>query len=300
MTCSVRASAPDGSTVTARALLDSASSASFISERLARALNLPRFRQNTHISGIAGITKTSPLQSIARFSISTSNPPGETINLTAIVVPKVACDLPLQSIPFDPDWNHLSGIPLADPDFASPGKVDILLGVEAFVAVLLDGRRSGLPGSPVAFETKLGWVLAGNTDLPSTENTIVTYHASVLTGDDLLREFWELKENSSGKPPLSPEEHAALGRSEISTTVLSLAGSLCLCQSILMPSHWENRDPRQYVDLHPLNVPFMLRGSFRNSSMSLTSTLTWNTRNWLLKLIWRNHRTEFSTSRYMR
>ncbi|MCG8621516.1 MAG: hypothetical protein MJE68_05890, partial [Proteobacteria bacterium] len=42
----------------------------------------------------------------------------------------------------------------------------------------------------------------------------VTYHASVLTGDDLLREFWELKENSSGKPPLSPEEHAALGHSE--------------------------------------------------------------------------------------
>ena len=210
MTCSVQVSAPDGSTMTARALLDSASSASFISDRLARALNLPRSHQITHISGVAGITKSTPLQSIATLSINTSRPPGERIDLTAIVVPKVACELPLQPIPFDVNWHHLSDLTLADPDFASPGRIDILLGVEIFVAVLLDGRRSGPPGSPVAFETKLGWVLAGNTHIPNTENTVVTYHTSVLTGDDLLRKFWEVEENPTDKPILSPEEKAAV------------------------------------------------------------------------------------------
>ena len=210
MTCSVQVSSTDGSTVTARALLDSASSASFVSERLSQALNLPRSHQSTHISGVAGITRSSPLQSIASLSISTSNPPGEKIDLTAIVVPKVACELPLRPIPFDLSWNHLSEIPLADPDFGSPGKVDLLLGVEVFVSVLLDGRRHGPPGAPCAFETKFGWVLAGNTCIPSTNNTVVTYHTSVLTGDDLLRKFWELEENPTDKPVLSPEERAAV------------------------------------------------------------------------------------------
>ncbi len=141
MTCYVKVKSPEGSVITARALLDSASSASFVTERLARALNLPRSRQKTHISGVTGITTTSPLKSVASFSIITTSPPGETIDVVAIVSPIVTCDLPLSPVSFDLSWNHLSDIPLADPDFASPGRVDILLGVEVFVAVLLDGRR---------------------------------------------------------------------------------------------------------------------------------------------------------------
>ena len=42
---------------------------------LARTLNLPRSHQNTHISGVAGFMKSSPLQTFASFSISTHNPP---------------------------------------------------------------------------------------------------------------------------------------------------------------------------------------------------------------------------------
>ena len=89
MTCYVKVKSPEGSVITARALLDSASSASFVTERLARALNLP------HISGVTGITTTSPLKSVASFSIITTSPPGETIDVVAIVSPIVTCDLPL-------------------------------------------------------------------------------------------------------------------------------------------------------------------------------------------------------------
>ena len=69
MTCRILVSAPDGTSVEARAVLDSASSASFISERLAQSLCLPRSNQNARISGIAGSHK-SPIQSIATFNIS--------------------------------------------------------------------------------------------------------------------------------------------------------------------------------------------------------------------------------------
>ena len=129
--------APDSSFIKTCALLDSASSASLVSEKLAKMLNLPRSSQSTHISGVAGLMKSSPIQSITTFSIVTSHPPGEDIEITAIVVPRVTCDLPLKTVTFDLSWKHLSDIQLADPDFGLPGRVDLLLGVEVFAAVML-------------------------------------------------------------------------------------------------------------------------------------------------------------------
>ena len=49
MTCRVLITAPDSSTVEARALLDNASSASFISKRLVYSLSLPRMHQSIHV-----------------------------------------------------------------------------------------------------------------------------------------------------------------------------------------------------------------------------------------------------------
>ena len=55
MTCRVLVQAPDGSMINARALLDSASSASFVSERLVRSLALLQQYKTTTISGVAGL-----------------------------------------------------------------------------------------------------------------------------------------------------------------------------------------------------------------------------------------------------
>lgn len=87
-------------------------------------------------------------------------------------------------------WSHLSDVDLADPHFGQPGKIDILLGVDIFVQVMRDGRRTGPPGSPVAFETQFGWVLAGEVDSVARENHITSHHVVVKSGDDLLRQFW--------------------------------------------------------------------------------------------------------------
>ena len=52
------------------------------------------------------------------------------ITTTAVVVPRVTCDLPLNPISFKPDWTHLDKILLADPQLNSPGRFDLLLGVD--------------------------------------------------------------------------------------------------------------------------------------------------------------------------
>ena len=153
----------DGSQAEARALLDSGSSASFVSERLAQSLHLPRSGQNTRISGVAGFVRNSS-QPITTFHVSSLYQPSKRLPVTAVIVPRVTTDLPLQPIKSHHNWTHLSGIQLADPGFGQPAKIDLLLGVEIYAEVILHGRRSGDPDSPVAFETLFGWVLAGNTN----------------------------------------------------------------------------------------------------------------------------------------
>ena len=92
------------------------------------------------ISGITGFSHNSPLQAVGSLSISAVQIPSKKFKMTAIVVPCVMCDLPLHPIPFDLKWRQLEGIPLVDPDFGLPGKIDILLRVDIFVDVRAGGR----------------------------------------------------------------------------------------------------------------------------------------------------------------
>ena len=202
MTCRVLVMTPDGRTMQVRALLDSASSASFVSNRLVQQLCLPRHHRQAQIVGVGGLTHQRLGQSVVRFSVA----PLFALQIEAFVLPTVTSDLPLHSVPFDYNWYHLSGIRLADPDFGTPGNIDLLLGADVFSDIVLHGRRSGPSGSPAAFETRFGWVLTVAVDCKRGQSLVVSNHASVLSTDDLLRKFWETEELSTGQPALSADE----------------------------------------------------------------------------------------------
>jgi hypothetical protein len=94
------------------------------------------------------------MQSISSFQISPVGANKGKIEVTAVVVPKVTCNLPLAPMSFRLSWKHISDLPLADPDFGRPSRVDMLLGVDVFIDVLRHGRQSGPPNSPTALETE--------------------------------------------------------------------------------------------------------------------------------------------------
>ena len=192
MTCHVMVVSPGGLSVEARALLDSGSSTSFISQQLV-CLQLPRSRQSARISGVAGIAKSTAVQSIAKFAIHSVHSADQWWDVSAVIAPHVTCDLPLHSVSFNEKWSHFSDITLADPDFGSPSRIDLLLGVDVFVDVVCPGRLAGPSGSLTAFETAFGWVLAGSTG-PSSPTHQVSHHVLLLTGDDILRKFWGIEE----------------------------------------------------------------------------------------------------------
>ena len=135
MTCQVLIMAPNGLSMRVRALLDSGSSASFISERLVQSLYLSRTKQKVSVSGIGGVSPDTSIQSIASFKISPITGKERTIDVTALIVPRVVRDLPIFHIPFDTKWTHLSNLHLADLEFGVPGCIEILLGVDIFTDV---------------------------------------------------------------------------------------------------------------------------------------------------------------------
>ena len=175
MTCRVLITAPDGSTVEARALLDNASSASFISERLVHSLSLPRTNQSIHVSGIGGISHKPPIQSVTRFQLSSLQPSGRKIDITAVVVPKVTCDLPLKPVTFEISWTSQI-YPWPILDLVNPAELTYCLAL--------------------TFSLRY-YVRAGGMVLLTSSN-------------DILRKFWEIEESPSDQASLSVEERAVV------------------------------------------------------------------------------------------
>ena len=205
MTCKVQILGPDGSTTQARALLDSASSTSFITERLAQRLGLKRSRVDINISGIGGSLSPLSPRGVVNFRIASLKSGGRRFPVQAIVLHRVTSDLRSSPTPFNDNWKHLSGLELADPDFGTPGAIDLLLGTEIFGQVVLHGRRFGPRGSPTALKTHFGWVLGGAVNSKQRQDS-QTCCLTTASTDDLLRRFWEVEDPALQQPLLSTEE----------------------------------------------------------------------------------------------
>ena len=128
MTCRVRVEAADASMTDrdARALLDSVS------------YQCPLFL-NTLRRGFTclGTARTRIFQALAcdfssrsvtSFEISSIHSHWK-LSVTAVIMPCITCDLQMHPIPSCEGWRHLSGIKLADPDFGTPRRIDLLLGL---------------------------------------------------------------------------------------------------------------------------------------------------------------------------
>lgn len=110
MTCRILVDTPDGSSVEARAVLDSASSTSFVSEHFFLKVCASHAPTRIYRFQESLVSHKSPLQALANFSISPVQDTSKKFKVTAIVVPRVTCDLPIHPVHFDLKWNHLEDI----------------------------------------------------------------------------------------------------------------------------------------------------------------------------------------------
>ncbi|KAJ8882482.1 hypothetical protein PR048_014293 [Dryococelus australis] len=119
------------------------------------------------------LTHTPPTSAkgIASWITTPSRRKKPRLPIEALVLPQITSRVP--STFLKPDaWEHIIQLQLADPTFATPGEIVILLGAEIFLQ-LLTGKNVTAPlnppGTPTTIDTLLGWELMGriqiNTDL---------------------------------------------------------------------------------------------------------------------------------------
>lgn len=174
-----------------RAVLDSGSQLSFISESCMQRLGIPRVHFSMAINGL----NQSP--SVVSKGISTcvvkSRCSPSTFTVDAVVIPSVCCDMP--SVNLDPSgWSHLTNLTLGDPYYYKKQPVEMLLGCEVLPHILLGNVIRGRSSDePLAVSTIFGYVLMGKVSCPSPERG----HSSSLFVEtslaEILHQFWELE-----------------------------------------------------------------------------------------------------------
>ena len=182
MTAQVLLTGPRGERIKARALIDPGAAISLITSKVAQQLNLPLARTDLHFSGVSG-TPCKPAKHCTELTISTLQGT-KTLQLKAAVVPVVTAQIPAQEMAPVDDLPHLAGLPLADPTFHIPGRIDILLGAKVFVDILTKQMVTGGEGEPAALETIFGWAIVGAVRSLEKYNTPIPVGVALLRPED--------------------------------------------------------------------------------------------------------------------
>ncbi|XP_044761461.1 uncharacterized protein LOC123318758 [Coccinella septempunctata] len=142
---------------TVRLLIDSGSELTFISQDLARKLNISRRKSHVVIVGIHG--KTSKTQGSLALTLK-STYDHQTINIDAHILSSSFSNLPSFYTCFQQSL-HLQHLKLADPEYHISRAIDIILGADVYGSVVLPQMKKGPPSSPIAQLSIFGWLILG-------------------------------------------------------------------------------------------------------------------------------------------
>ncbi|XP_045503978.1 uncharacterized protein LOC123700709 [Colias croceus] len=224
----LKAQSNNGNLFMVRALLDQGSQASFVTEATVQLLGLKRTSVNGLVSGLGD--GQMHIKHVVTLCLKSRHNSEFSINVKAYVLTSLTSMLPCVKLDA-PNWLELENVELADPGYATPGKIDVLLGAEVYAEILLTGMMKQPKGNLIAQNTAFGWVLSGKvSDSLSDKYKAKSFHLQVRTDDDFLKRFWELE-------------------AEPDMIVKKFTREEQLCEELYEKSTVRNRDGRYVVTL---------------------------------------------------
>ncbi|XP_052901583.1 uncharacterized protein LOC128309250 [Anopheles moucheti] len=209
----------------ARALLDSGSMSNFVSEALARKLMTTRTKVNVSVSGIGKAIQHVRGSITATVRSKTQH---FATQLELLVLETPSSDIPTS--PIDVSSWDMTNVTLADPTYHIPGRIDVVIGGDAFWELHTGHKRSLGPGRPWLVETHFGWAVAGNTSQSSHTSRICHIVTTEQTLEAIMTRFWE-NETIPDDPVYSVEEDSC-EKHYVSTTTRNASGRYVVCLPI--------------------------------------------------------------------
>lgn len=222
-----------------RALLDTGSQSSFITDECVQRLGLSRSNARIAITGLAekgvGITR-----GLVHLSLHSRYNSQLFITINALVLTKLTKMLPSQTVQCN--VREFTNLPLADPTFQTPGKVDILIGAESVFHILKPEHIVSSSSGLIAQNTIFGWVISGGVQENIQSTTSLSSQLSLQSIDSTLRRFWEIDDFKTDECFWSEEEK--------------------MCEKHFMETHKRDETGRYVVEL-----PFKLNTSQLGNSL---------------------------------
>lgn len=195
----VKLSSSEGTAIVVRALVDSASTCTFINTDVVNKLQL-NLKHTKHTSQVNGISATPVnTKGVTNVNVSTLGNKQISNNHPVLVLSTITSDMPSAHIN-DSVIKGLSNFKLADPNFYKRGPIQMLIGADLFMQIMKPSKYSLGENMPYALDTEFGFIVIGKTPVVSDlEKTVIVNHTILhcLQDDNLdklISNFWTLEQ----------------------------------------------------------------------------------------------------------
>lgn len=190
-----------GQPVVVRALLDSGSQSSFITEKLSNHLGLETSSTNLNVLGISSNVSKIKQKCVVSINSQYNN---FKASVTCFVLSNITSMTPSWGVDVR-SLNIPKNLQLADPEFNTPAPIDMLIGAELFWVIIKANKIICGKNKPVLQDTVLGWIVSGRV----SDNRVDHDTSCNLSVNQelckMLSKFWETEECGVAKY-LSREE----------------------------------------------------------------------------------------------
>ncbi|XP_062556914.1 uncharacterized protein LOC134221744 [Armigeres subalbatus] len=183
-----------GNRQVARALLDSGSQSSFISESMCQRLSLNRTKVNMPVNGIGQAIVN--VRYVVSVTVS-SRLNNQQFPLECLVLPKLTVNLPTKTVDIR-TWQIPPHLQLADPQFYKCRGIDLIIGAELLPLILQPEQIPFDDQLPPLQKTSFGYVFSGKVSTPA----VIPVTCLISTLDSLdaqVKRFWEVENFDFGK-----------------------------------------------------------------------------------------------------